>query len=204
MSSQILGLKISTSGKCIKQPALLVANHISWLDIVVIGSQCPTAFLSKSEVGNWPLIGYLAKTSGTLFVKRDSKKNVRETREKIESTISDGRSVVVFPEGTTTNGQSIKPFKSSFYQSAIESGVAVQAIALNYPTTDDGSLSHAPFIDDDAFFTHLIKVLKEPKTEVKAIFCCPLRNRQQYSRKDLADITYQQINSVNNWSLALS
>lgn len=195
--THILGIKINTIGTCIAKPSLLVSNHVSWLDIIVMGSRCHTTFLAKSEVKSWPIFGKLAEKSGTLFVNRNSKSSLSDARNVINDSLWAGRSVAIFPEGTTTNGRSLKPFKSSFYQSAIEVGVPVQSIAIQYPSIGENN-QHVPYIDDDVFVTHLLRVLKSKHTKVNLFFCGPVKNQLNYTRKELAELTQKQIDSVLN------
>ena len=188
----ILGLKAEASGNFVTNPSLIVSNHISWLDIVVISAHGSCTFVSKSDVKNWPVIGWLANLSGTLFVQRDAKWAINETKQKIQTSLKNGRSVVVFPEGTTTNGNSVKPFKSALYQSISEFGGTIQAIALHYSTIS-GDYSHAAYIDDDDFVTHLLRVMQMPETRVKLTLLAPHHCEKNSDRKELADLTYQQI-----------
>ena len=108
----ILGVELTVTGSPVDAPVFLVSNHVSWLDIPLIASQRHLYFLSKAEVGDWPLIGTLARAMGTLFIKRGSGESGRKALE-IADRLKLGHTVLVFPEGTTTDGHSLLPFKSS-------------------------------------------------------------------------------------------
>ena len=100
---RILGVELTVTGTAVETPVFLVSNHVSWLDIPLIASQRHLYFLSKAEVGDWPLIGTLARAMGTLFIKRGSGESSRKARE-IGDRLKQGHTVLVFPEGTTTDG----------------------------------------------------------------------------------------------------
>lgn len=191
----ILGLKIKREGKISEDPRLIVSNHISWLDIVAIGATQPCVFIAKSTVVNWPIIGYLAKMSGTLFVDRQNRKDLYKVMEKSKSAIDEGLSLVFFPEATTTNGKEIKTFHPSIYQTAIDTHSTTQAVAICYPV-DACQISAAPYIDDDSFISHLIRILKTPGIDVTLHYCTPIPTTYNHNRKALAQSTQNQVSKV--------
>ena len=111
---------------------LLVANHISWLDIYAINAIAPTTFLSKDEVLHWPVIGWLAKRVGTLFLERGSRTAALRAKESVVAELRTGRLVGVFPEGTTGFGDQVMPFHAALFQSAIDAEVAVMPALVRY------------------------------------------------------------------------
>lgn len=166
-ASRCLGYRVSTQGTFSNRPVLYVCNHISWSDIPVLGSMVPLRFLSKAEVGRWPVIGWLAKQAGTLFIQRGSGK-AGQARREIANTLMRGQSVLVFPEGTTTAGVTVLPFHSRLLQAAADAGVDIQPISIGY--LRKGHPDHlAPFIGDDEFHHHLIRMLRQPAVEVGII-----------------------------------
>ncbi|WP_297797139.1 lysophospholipid acyltransferase family protein [uncultured Marinobacter sp.] len=172
-ASRCLGLRVRQQGMPVSGPVLLVSNHISWSDIPVLGGTTPLRFLSKAEVGRWPVIGWLARQAGTLFIVRGSGK-AREAKQEITSTLSGGQSVLIFPEGTTSAGLSVLPFHSRLLQAAADAGVALQGISIAY--TRDGRPDHlAPFIGDDEFQCHLPRLLRHPAVDVTIVFHPPIR-----------------------------
>ena len=110
------------------QAAYLVSNHISWLDVLVIGSIRPVCFLAKSEISQWPLIGYLARRAGTLFIKRGQ--GVQSATRAVTDCLRHGHSVVVFPEGTTSDGSQVKPFYPRLFSVVENHETMVQPLAL--------------------------------------------------------------------------
>jgi 1-acyl-sn-glycerol-3-phosphate acyltransferase len=165
--SWILGLDIEQRGQ--PSQGLLVANHVSWLDVMAINSLTEARFLSKADVKRWPLIGQLLALSGTLFLDRGSLSSLRKLNETLRDLIRRERTIVIFPEGTTTDGSEVLHFHGGVIQSALDNHAPVQPVALRYD--NNGKLDKiAPFIGDDAFFFHLIRVVSRPRTRVVVHF----------------------------------
>ncbi len=122
-----------------QQHGLWVSNHISWLDIPVLGSVAPVFFLSKAEIGEWPIFGKLAKAGGTLFIKRGSG-DVGEVAQQIAGFLQKGSSVIFFPEATTTDGKKIKKIHGKLLQASIDTGLPICPVVIAY-VNKDGSLS---------------------------------------------------------------
>lgn len=127
---------------------MLVANHISWLDIFVINALAPAAFVSKDEVRQWPLIGWLCERTETIFLSRGSRAAAQRTRGTMIAQLRDGVPVTVFPEGTTTAGDRVLPFHAALFQGAIDARVPVVPLALRYVDATDNR-SPAPAYDGD-------------------------------------------------------
>lgn len=158
-----LGLNVRVHGTLESGNALWISNHVSWMDIPVLGSLFPVYFLSKAEVAKWPLVGRLAKAAGTLFIQRGSGDSGAVARQ-LQGHLNAGRNVLFFPEGTTTDGHTVKRFFSKLFAALPEDGVRIQPVVLCY-RDDDGLHPYAPFIDDDEFFAHIVDMLKsEPLT----------------------------------------
>ena len=122
--ADILGLTITVAGHRPQPPALLASNHVSWLDIVVLGALTHTDFLSKAEVRRWPLIGWLAARSGTLFIQRGNGE-AAAVSEQIAERLRDQGLLTLFPEGTTTDGRQVRPFFSRLFAAALDTGTDV-------------------------------------------------------------------------------
>lgn len=178
----IVGLHVSKEGKMPDKPCLLVSNHVSWLDIIVLGSFSPAYFVAKSDILAWPVIGYLAKQGGTLFVRRGEKQQAKAISEEMVWLLKQNRTVIAFPEGTTTNGETVLPFHASLFQAALLTKATVQPVAIQYLGKAKG---YAPFIGEDAFVPHLVRMLSLDKVEVRVAFLPTLhtagKNRQSMS-----------------------
>lgn len=162
----ILGVELETRGAPASGPVLFVSNHVSWLDIPVLGGQTGCCFLSKAEVRDWPLIGHLAAAAGTLFIKRGKGESGRKATE-IAGHLSDGRRILVFPEGTTTDGSALRCFFPQLFQAPVEAGVPVQPVALRY-LDEPGDVDRAlAFIGDDTFHAHLWSMLRRARIRVR-------------------------------------
>ena len=142
-----LGIELRIEGAQIDSGALLLANHVSWLDILVIASLTPASFVAKSEVRCWPAIGWLAARAETLFLRRASGRSLLEVKNRIAGLLADGRSVAMFPEATTTNGETVLPFRSGMLQAAVDADRPVQAIAIAYRDEQRVLSTAAPFVD---------------------------------------------------------
>lgn len=172
--SRILGLRVTVTGQPLAS-ALLVANHISWLDIPALATRVPGRFVAKAEVRQWPLLGWLAALSGTRFLRRNSLAGMRVLLEEITHDLEAGRPCLVFPEGTSTDGSRVEPFFPALLQTAITATVPVQCVAIRY---GDGRQrdDRAPFIDDDVFVRHLLGILGRGHTCVELHFSPPLQS----------------------------
>ena len=168
-----MGLKIHRKGGPWTGPVFMISNHISWLDIPILGANVPFHFLAKSEIRNWPIIGWLAHVTGTLFIRRRSGDSTKVTQQ-LTRHLSQGNSILVFPEGTTSNGQQVLPFHKRLFQSAIDSDVAIQPITLGYC---EAGRPHpeAPFINDDELVPHIWNLLGKKEIHVHLQYHPPLK-----------------------------
>ena len=148
------------------QPAILVANHVSWLDIYVLNAFCPSLFVAKSEIAHWPLLGTLARKSGTVFIERGRKRDILRVNAALTQLLRDGARIAVFPEGTTTAGNTVLPFRSALLQAAVNCGAPVCPIALRYERIDGSLCTEAAFTGDTSFAAALWQVLKQPAIRV--------------------------------------
>lgn len=136
-TARISGAKVHIHGTHLKRDVFYMANHVSWLDILSLAGACGTAFVAKAELANAPLVGWLAKMNRTVFVKREARMSVANQINALKEALADNWAVTVFPEGTTTDGQSLLPFKTSML-SVLEPpppGVMVQPVLIDYGTT---------------------------------------------------------------------
>lgn len=153
-----LGIRHSASGRIPQGGALLVANHVSWLDVVVILAHTPARLLAKREVRAWPLIGRLAATLGTVFVDRSKPKSLPATVAQVRANIASGGVVAVFPEGTTWCGKMGGAFRPAMFQAAVDAGVPVVPVRLTFAQA--GTVSTvAAFIGDETLLQSLKRVV---------------------------------------------
>lgn len=170
--ADILGIRITVSGPRPKAPALLVSNHVSWLDIVVLGGLTHTDFLSKYEVREWPLIGWLAARSGTLFIRRGSHE-AAAVNEQIGQRLRHHGIFTLFPEGRTTEGREVRPFFSRLFAGAIDTGTDVVPVTLRYHIDGDYD-PIAPYTDNQSITQNLRGLITRNHTEVNVVFGQPV------------------------------
>lgn len=155
----ILNLEIRVHGTPAEGHAMWVSNHVSWMDIPVLGAHFPVYFLSKAEVANWPVVGWLARAAGTLFIRRGSG-DAGQVTDQLAEHLREGRNVLFFPEGTTTDGHRLKRFFHKLFSAATTAEVPVQPVLLCYRDEDDALHPHAPFVGDDEFLSHATDILR--------------------------------------------
>ena len=131
-TGRILGLRISHDGLVVPKHVLYVANHISWLDILVLGGSTDTRFIAKSEIARWGLIGWLARIAGTVFVSRERRSETRAQADAVTVALGEDQPVAMFAEGSTGDGAAVAPFKPSLFAAAVEADAQVQPLAIDY------------------------------------------------------------------------
>jgi 1-acyl-sn-glycerol-3-phosphate acyltransferase len=139
---------------------LIVANHVSWLDIFVINAQRPARFVAKADLAHWPLVGTLIRRSGTIFIERARRRDTRRVSDSATRALLDGDVVAVFPEGTTSDGSDLLRFHASLMQPVIDSNGRVQPVALRYRDVS-GARSTAPTYGDESFAASFWRVCGE-------------------------------------------
>jgi len=130
---RVLGLRIEVDGTFRPGPKLIVANHVSWLDIMAVHAACPEArFVSKAEVKHWPLVGRLVGAAGTLYLERERRRDALRVVHQMADALRRGDTVAVFPEGTTNDGHTLRPFHANLMQAAIATATPLQPVALRF------------------------------------------------------------------------
>lgn len=162
--SAALPFRVKVKGQLPQQPMLWVGNHVSWTDIALLGQLAPLSFLSKAEVRSWPVAGWLALKAGTLFIRRGSGDS-QLIKKQMTRHLQQGHHLLIFPEGTSTDGKALRTFHGRLLGSAAEAGVAVQPVAIQY--LRDGQIDTvAPFIGDDDLLSHLLRLFAHDRSEV--------------------------------------
>jgi len=189
----ILGIRLQAEGVGIIPGSMLVANHISWLDIFVINALAPSAFISKAEVRAWPVIGWLAARSETVFLRRGSRGHAKIVNAEIAALLDGGRNVAVFPEGTTTDGSHVLHFHAALLQPAIAAGHPLQALALSYHAAD-GSPSRGPAYDGDLSLSQCLGNILAHRTLIaRLVATAPIATTSARHRRELAQVTRELI-----------
>lgn len=176
--------------------AMLVSNHISWLDIYVIHSWEPTRFVAKSEIRSWPVIGWLCDKTGTIFIERASKRDAHRVLHHIAEEMRQGALVGVFPEGTTTDGSKVLPFHANLLQAPISGDIPVQPVGLRYVDAATGEPTVAPaYIDDVSLWECLEAVLRSPRIKARLTIGQELR-AGALTRREFAEATRDMVVSL--------
>ncbi len=197
---RILNIRIKVIGEPAKdRPMLILSNHVSWIDIIALGSLFPLSFIAKSEVEAWPLFGLLAKLQRSIFVDRTRRSATREMTESIAERLEEGTPIVLFAESTTSDGNRILPFRSALLGAARDAilsdsptkHVCLQPVALAYRGADGlptGRMGRARigWYGDMDMLPHLVGILRGGALDMTVSFGTPLSYDREGDRKQLA------------------
>jgi 1-acyl-sn-glycerol-3-phosphate acyltransferase len=190
-----LGVELTIAGTPARVgPMLLVSNHISWLDIVVLHAVCHCRFVSKADVKRWPLIGTLATGGGTLYVERESRRDAMRIVHRMAEALRDGDILAVFPEGTTSDGASVLSFHSNLIQAAIWAGAPVQPVALQFVHGQSGTPRRdVTYMGDESLVGSIWRTLVARDLRAEVVFgtpqCAGGRDRRAWARELRSAIT---------------
>jgi len=163
MLLEMLGIRVRKTGHRVPRHGLLVANHVSWIDVFVIASVGNPVFVCKSDVRRWPVIGWLCARNDTIFIDRRSHRDASRVSSEIADRLAGGALVAVFPEGTSTDGAGVLPFRSALLQAAVEARSLVLPAALRY-LDQDGSRTAVPeYSGDITFLDSLCAIAAQPE-----------------------------------------
>jgi len=163
--------------------ALVVANHVSWLDIFVINALDPCRFVAKAEIRSWPVMGWLAAGAGTVFIARGNRRELRHVFKGLVEVLQQGERVALFPEGTTGLQGAVLPFHANLFEAAIDAGVPVQPYALSY--VDAGGALHPSieYVGDTSFVDSLLRILQGPPVTARLACLAPLESSGAHRRE---------------------
>lgn len=175
---RVCGVRLVVRGRPVLQgPVLIVANHVSWLDIFVINAVRPTAFVAKDDIRRWPVVGWLVAGAGTLFLRRGHRQAIHTVGEAMRARFANEEAVGLFPEGTTTEGFSLLPFHGSLFEPARLANVSIQPIALRFLRHGRRD-AYACFVGEETLVGNLWRVLGATGLAVEAIYLDPLGVQQ--------------------------
>jgi 1-acyl-sn-glycerol-3-phosphate acyltransferase len=184
---RLLNVTVRVSGQPVQQgPMLVVINHISWLDILVMLAAQPVRFVSKSEVKHWPIIGWLATNVGTLYIERTKRRDALRVVHETADALKSGKLIAIFPEGTTSDGKQLLPFHANLLQAAISAASPVQPVALRFLEAN-GELSMTPvYIGDDTLVASIWRMLCAEPVTAQLDFLEPVASSGM-ERRELAE-----------------
>jgi 1-acyl-sn-glycerol-3-phosphate acyltransferase len=180
---KIFGYSATVAGE-IPRSGLLISNHLSYFDILAISATTPAVFVSKAEVRRWPLFGWFAAIAGTVFVERERRTHVGAVNREIETALAAGALVVIFPEGTSSNGQTILPFHTSLLEPAARGGHEISVGWIHYELDDGDAGNEVCYWGDHSFFPHLVNLIG--KRRIRATLRFKKFPRTTDDRKELA------------------
>ena len=190
---RILHVKVESRGQ-IPKGGLLVSNHQGYLDILCLNVLCPSIFVAKAEIKSWPLFGLFCEWSGTIFLDRKKKTALTGPLQKVVELLRKGERVVIFPEGTDSDGSSVLPFHSSFFEAAIEAQCPVVPLAIRYWASGVGPGEEVIYWKDRRFIFHVIRLLGVKEVRARVTFGQEMRAGQ--SRKELSGRVRERVLAI--------
>lgn len=172
--------------------ALVVANHVSWLDIFVINALSPCRFVAKAEIRAWPVMGRLAAGAGTVFIARGNRRELRHVFKGLVDVLQHGERVALFPEGTTGLQGQVLPFHANLFEAAIDAGVRVQPYALAYVGADGAHHPSIEYVGETTFVDSLFRILQGPPVMARLTCLAPLESYGAH-RRELAQASQEAV-----------
>jgi 1-acyl-sn-glycerol-3-phosphate acyltransferase len=170
--ARVAGIRVATEGPIPRPPFLLVANHLSYVDIIVLSSVLDCCYVSRGDVRDWPVVGLLCRSMRVIFVDRSRRADVRRVADEMEARLAEGEGVVLFPEGTSTAGDRVDPFKPSLFDCAVRARVPVHYAALGYATDEPEPPAHLAVCwwGEMTFAGHLPGLLELSRVHARVAF----------------------------------
>ena len=185
-----VNLRISVTGK-LPEAGLIVANHVSYLDIVALSAVGGFTFVAKKEVAKWPIFGTCARLGGTVFIDRSRRGAVGDAAEELRHHVEGGVATVIFPEGTSSDGKRVLPFRSSLLEPAVAMGCPVTPCGIRYSLRTGRVEDEVAYWGDMTLAPHLLNLLRHREIGVELVFGEPRRGEND--RKELARILRQDV-----------
>ncbi len=186
-----IGLALPVEG----QGGLFVSNHISWLDIFAINASVPGHFVAKSEVGEWPVLGWLVRRSGTLFIRRSVRSDMARVNRCLVDLMQQGHSAALFAQGTSTDGTQPVHFHAALFQSAIDADALLYPVTVYYHDQQGNRLDALAFIGDLGFFQSLWQIVHVPCTQLTTVYL-PAMTCAGQDRRSLALQAQRAVNAT--------
>lgn len=177
---RILSVRLLVSGKIPKDTTsvMFVANHVSWLDVYAINSIQPVRFVAKSEVSDWPVVGWLARKTGVIFIQRGRRRDTARVSGLSTNVLLGGECLCVFPEGTTTEGECMLPFRSSLLQAAVDAQAVVWPVAIRYALPDGSPNKAVAYAGETTLWESICAMAAQPTITAELIFLPPIPPQQ--------------------------
>lgn len=191
----LLHCDVKVVGK-VPESGLIACNHLGYVDILVIGSVCPAVFVAKSDVKSWPIFGWLASRAETIFVSRDDRAEVALQLKEMEIPLRKRHPVVLFPEGTSSDGSSVLPFRSSLFESVIATGSPITPAAIGYDLRGEGSVGNEiAYWGDLVLLPHLLNLLSKKSFVARLVF--GTSRKPMPDRKQEATLLHAEVSALH-------
>ena len=192
---RVFGITVRGVGPALPGATMFVANHVSWVDIVVLHSQRMMGFVAKREIASWPLVGWMAKRAETIFHQRGSQESLGGVVEQMVARLRNGQSVGAFPEGGTRGGHGLGPFHARIFTAAVEAAAPVQPVALRYG--EGGSAqTRVAFQPGENFLQNFLRLLGDPPCVADVVFLDPIMPGDAEGRRRIAETARERIAEV--------
>ena len=195
---RIVGVRVQATGPLPGEHeigGMVVSNHVSWLDIFVLSSVRPTRFIAKSEIRDWPLAGWIAERAGTLFIRRERRRDTARLRQVVHAALLQGDRVGLFPEGTTTEGDRLLRFHSSLFEAAIANEAHVHPAAIRYEHADGSLCRDMAYAGEMSFMQSLALSLRQRGVVARVAFA-PVVETRGRDRRAVAAIAEDRVASL--------
>ena len=189
---RVFGFRLRRSGTPLPGATLFVANHVSWVDIVVLHSQRMMGFVAKREIAGWPLVGWMASRAETIFHQRGNTESLGGVLHEMLARLRGGHSVGVFPEGRTRDGREVGPFHARIFLAAVEAGAPVQPVALRYGANGQAQ-TRVAFQPAESFVGNFLRLLGEPARIAEVRFLAPIAPGDAQGRRRIAELARERI-----------
>jgi 1-acyl-sn-glycerol-3-phosphate acyltransferase len=202
---RIAGLRVEVAGPpppAPGGPAMLAANHISWIDIFVVMSVRPARFIAKSEIRDWPVAGWIADRAGTIFIRRARRHDTARINDRVHDALAQGDCVGLFPEGTTTDGAELLHFHTSLFEPAIANAATIHPAAIRYEHADGSRCTSVAYVGEMSFMESMAGVLGGRGVTARVSFAPPIAPAAGMDRRAAARIAHERIASLLGLSTA--
>jgi 1-acyl-sn-glycerol-3-phosphate acyltransferase len=195
---RIMGIATEVSGPppdAAETGAMLASNHVSWLDMFVISGVRSTRFIAKSEIRDWPMAGWIAERAGTIFIRRERRRDTARINELVHAALQRGDCVGLFPEGTTTEGDALLKFHSSLFEPAVANRAHVHPCAIRYENADGTLCRQMAFVGELSFMQSLGLAIRQRGVVARLAFAPPIDTAGQ-GRREVAQAAQERVASL--------
>lgn len=172
---------------------MIAANHVSWLDIFAVMAVWPTRFVAKSEIRDWPVAGWIAERAGTLFIRRDRRRDTARMNDQVHAVLGEGYCVGIFPEGTTSEGDRLLKFHTSLFEPAVANGAHLHPVAIRYEHADGRLATEMAYVDELSFMQSMVRVIAARGVVVRVMFGTRVDCAAVADRREAARLTRERI-----------